>query len=80
MTIERAGVLIIRGGRLALIERLQQGQRCWVKPGSGVETGANIAVLDGTCRGQNGRLPVFHFTVSCHWLCGVSHPFATTIT
>jgi hypothetical protein len=45
-----------------------------------VETGANIAVLDGTCRGQNGRLPVFHFTVSCHWLCGVSHPFATTIT
>ena len=43
MTIERAGVLIIRSGRLALIERHWQGRRYWVIPGGGVEPGESVA-------------------------------------
>ena len=43
VTIERAGVLIIRSGRLALIERQWQGRRYWVIPGGGVEPGETVA-------------------------------------
>ena len=43
VTIERAGVIIIRGSRLALIERLWQGRRYWVIPGGGVEPGETVA-------------------------------------
>ena len=43
MTIERAGVLIIRGGRVALIERQWNGRRYWVIPGGGVEPGETVA-------------------------------------
>ena len=42
MTIERAGVLIIHGDRLALIERLRHGRRYWVIPGGGVEPGEAV--------------------------------------
>lgn len=43
MKVERAGVLIIRGGRLALIERQWNGGRYWVIPGGGVEPGETVA-------------------------------------
>ena len=42
MTTERAGVLIIRGDRLALIERRRQGRHYWVIPGGGVEPGEAV--------------------------------------
>jgi 8-oxo-dGTP pyrophosphatase MutT (NUDIX family) len=40
---ERAGVLVIRKGRVALIERHWQGRRYWVIPGGGIEPGETIA-------------------------------------
>lgn len=43
VTIERAGVLIIRRGRIALIERQRQGRRYWVIPGGGIEPGETAA-------------------------------------
>jgi 8-oxo-dGTP diphosphatase len=43
VTIERAGVLIIQDGSLALIQRQVQGRRYWVIPGGGVEPGEIVA-------------------------------------
>jgi 8-oxo-dGTP diphosphatase len=40
---ERAGVLVVRSGRLALIERWKNGRHYWVVPGGGVEAGETIA-------------------------------------
>jgi 8-oxo-dGTP pyrophosphatase MutT (NUDIX family) len=40
---ERAGVLVIRKGRVALIERRWQGERYWVIPGGEIEPGETIA-------------------------------------
>lgn len=40
--VERAGVLVIRRGRLALIERSHSGRRYWVVPGGGVEPGESV--------------------------------------
>ena len=40
---ERAGVLIIRNGRVALIERHTQGRRFWAIPGGGVKPGETVA-------------------------------------
>src|SRR5438477_564873 len=37
--VERAGVLVLQRGRLALIERSWAGSRYWVVPGGGVEVG-----------------------------------------
>jgi len=42
MTIERAGVLIIRSGSLVLIERRSQGRLYWVIPGGGVKPGETV--------------------------------------
>lgn len=42
VTIERAGVLIIHGDRLALIERQRHGRRYWVIPGGRVESGEAV--------------------------------------
>ena len=43
MPKERAGVLVVRSGRLALIERWKNGRHYWVVPGGGVEAGETIA-------------------------------------
>lgn len=43
MTIERVGVIIIRRGRVALIERQKGSRRYWVIPGGGVESGETVA-------------------------------------
>jgi 8-oxo-dGTP diphosphatase len=40
---DRARIIIIRGGRLAAIERFRQGRQYWVLPGGGVEAGETIA-------------------------------------
>jgi 8-oxo-dGTP diphosphatase len=39
----RAGVVIVRGGRLAVIERVRRGQHYWVLPGGAVEPGESTA-------------------------------------
>ena len=39
MTVERAGVLIVRDDRLALIERYRDGRHFWAIPGGGVKPG-----------------------------------------
>lgn len=41
--IERAGVIVLRDDRLALIERHHRGWRYWVLPGGGVEAGESVA-------------------------------------
>jgi ADP-ribose pyrophosphatase YjhB (NUDIX family) len=43
VTLERVGVVIIRAGHVALIERQNGGRRYWVIPGGGVETGETLA-------------------------------------
>jgi 8-oxo-dGTP pyrophosphatase MutT (NUDIX family) len=40
---ERAGVVIVRAGRLALIERHRAGQHYFAVPGGGVEHGETVA-------------------------------------
>jgi 8-oxo-dGTP diphosphatase len=42
VTIERAGVIVVRGDRLALIERTRHGRKYWVIPGGGVEQGETV--------------------------------------
>jgi len=42
VTIERAGVLIVQGEHLALIERQVRGRRYWVIPGGGVGQGETV--------------------------------------
>ena len=39
---ERAGVIVIRDGRLAVIERCRAGRRYWVVPGGRVEPGEAV--------------------------------------
>lgn len=39
---QRAGVLAIRHGRIALLERHRAGQHYWVIPGGGVESGETV--------------------------------------
>ncbi len=41
---QRAGVLAIRNGRIALLERHRAGQQYWVIPGGGVEPGETVEV------------------------------------
>ena len=43
MNNERAGVIVVRDGRLALIERMRAGRHYWVIPGGGVEDGESVA-------------------------------------
>jgi 8-oxo-dGTP pyrophosphatase MutT (NUDIX family) len=43
MEIERAGLLVVREGNLALIERQWQGRHYWVIPGGGIEARETIA-------------------------------------
>jgi 8-oxo-dGTP pyrophosphatase MutT (NUDIX family) len=43
LEVERAGVIVIRDGRLALIHRVRDGREYWVIPGGGVERGENLA-------------------------------------
>jgi 8-oxo-dGTP diphosphatase len=40
---ERAGVVIVRGGRIALIERHRAGQHYYAVPGGGIEKGETVA-------------------------------------
>jgi 8-oxo-dGTP pyrophosphatase MutT (NUDIX family) len=40
---ERAGVLVVRDRRLALIERKHAGRHYWVVPGGGLEPGESVA-------------------------------------
>jgi 8-oxo-dGTP pyrophosphatase MutT (NUDIX family) len=40
---DRAGVVIVRHGRLALIERFRDGQHYFAVPGGGVERGETVA-------------------------------------
>jgi len=40
--LERAGVLVVRDRRLALIERWDRSQQYWVVPGGGVERGESF--------------------------------------
>ena len=40
---ERAGVIVICDGRVALIERVRGGRTYWVVPGGGVEPGESVA-------------------------------------
>jgi 8-oxo-dGTP diphosphatase len=40
---DRTRIIVIRGGRLAAIERFRQGRHYWVLPGGGVEEGETIA-------------------------------------
>jgi 8-oxo-dGTP pyrophosphatase MutT (NUDIX family) len=40
--IDRAGVIVIRDGRIALIRRVRDGSEYWVVPGGGVEPGETI--------------------------------------
>jgi 8-oxo-dGTP diphosphatase len=40
--IERAGVLVFREGKLALIERHRQGRHFWAIPGGGVKAGETV--------------------------------------
>ena len=39
----RAGVIAIRDGEIALIERVRDGRRYWVLPGGGIEAGETAA-------------------------------------
>jgi 8-oxo-dGTP diphosphatase len=39
---ERAGVVLVDRGRLALVERVRDGRRYWVVPGGGVEPGETV--------------------------------------
>ena len=39
---ERAGVLVVRDGRLAVVEHVSQRRRYWVIPGGGIEGGETI--------------------------------------
>lgn len=43
MSKVRAGVVIVREGRLAVIERVRGGQHYWVLPGGAVERGESTA-------------------------------------
>lgn len=42
MPVDRAGVLVVRGGRVALIERVRENRKYWVIPGGRVEAGETI--------------------------------------
>ncbi len=39
----RAGVIVVKDGSVALIERHREGRRYWVVPGGGVEPGETVA-------------------------------------
>jgi 8-oxo-dGTP diphosphatase len=53
---ERAGVLIVRNGRLALVERKVHDQRYWVIPGGGIDPGE--AAIDSAQREAEEELGV----------------------
>jgi 8-oxo-dGTP pyrophosphatase MutT (NUDIX family) len=40
---ERAGVIVVHGGRLALIKRLRNGRLYYAVPGGGIERGETLA-------------------------------------
>lgn len=40
--MERAGVIVLRDGHLALIERQHDGRHYWVLPGGGIEPGESV--------------------------------------
>jgi 8-oxo-dGTP pyrophosphatase MutT (NUDIX family) len=40
---ERAGVVVIRNGHLALIERVRDARRFWVIPGGSIEPGESVS-------------------------------------
>ena len=42
MTVGRAGAIVVRDGRLALIERHREDRHYWVIPGGSIETGESI--------------------------------------
>ena len=55
---DRARILLVRRGRLALIERVRAGERYWVVPGGGVEAGETLAVAARREAAEELGLPV----------------------